>query len=107
MLNNEKDSSLYYLTAAENLLANCQDQKFMATYHIYKAENILKFYSEPDVALKHAIQAQHLAKKFNIKPTANLSKLTIGKCYMAMDSLLPAKKYILSSWRNYKSMKRL
>ncbi|PKQ67522.1 hypothetical protein BZG01_07230 [Labilibaculum manganireducens] len=107
MLNNEKDSSLYYLAATENLLANCQDQKFIATYLIYKAENILKFDSEPDKALKHAIKAQCLAKKFNIIPTANLSKLTIGKCYMAMDSLLPAKKYILSSWRNYKSMKRL
>jgi len=107
MLNNEKDSSLFYFTATEKLLPKCQDLKLVTNYHIYKAENLLKFYSEPVKALKHAKTALQLSSKLNIIPIANLSKLTIGNCYMNMDSLLLAKKYILSSWKNFKSIKEL
>lgn len=107
MLNNEKDSSLYYINATEKRLYKCEDQKLIVNYNIYKAQSELKFNTAPKKALRYAITALQLADKNMLKPSSNISKLIIGECYLKMDSLHLAKKHILSSWYNFKSMQQL
>ena len=107
MFNNERDSSLYYIKATENLLPKCEDQKLIANYNIYKAQSELKFNSAPHEALKYALTAQNIADKNVLKPISNISKLIIGECYIKLDRLQLAKKHVLASWKNFKSMNRL
>jgi tetratricopeptide (TPR) repeat protein len=105
--NNEKDSTQFYLQNLEKQLKDCNDKKLIAYFHMYKAQFLLKFYSKPEQALQQAKIGLTIAKNLHAKPVIALGNYSLGKSYLQMGNLLLAKKYILRSWKDYKSMNRL